>query len=238
MAGPVVDFGWTMSELAPVLIENGIIIQILFIHRHPIDVAGSFTNIGNYSIYNSPDWAISPCLSSVKFSNEYKEKWSTMFPFEKNLYLWLEKIAYALEVKEKFPNIKFMGVNSLELFTDESVLKKIANFLGFDAEKLKISSYHNDQQLWARESRPVGMEWIRYKEYKELLVYAKKLGYDMDEAYVKNRIKKYMLPKRITSYIRNKSKYWQIKSWVGNKLVLLKLRNRKFRHPSNVIRLR
>ena len=230
--GPVVDFGWTMSELLPVLLDNGFAVQGLFIHRHPVDIAGYFTNIGNYSIYKSSEWALTPFSDGVKFSSEYRDKWGEMTPFERNLFLWLEKIFYAIEIKEKYPDLKYIEVRASELFSNENVLEDIAGFLGFDAGRIKEFSFHNEQQVWARESRPVCKEWAKYKEQASLLFFAEWLGYSMECDYVMKRVERYMLPGKTSSWIRNKLKYWQIKSWVGNLLSDLKLRKSEYKHPS------
>jgi len=224
--GPVIDFGWTMRSLIPYLYnEIGTQLKVLYIHRHPIAVAASFKLIGSYSIFNSPEWAITPSHPRALFP-EFKRKWEGMTAFEKCLYLWLEVNAFALEIKERYPELEFLEVKSEDLFSSNSVLEDIAKFAGFYSKgcEIKPSLEKNARDLFTLERRPIKDEWVNYERHPELISFAEELGYNMDREEIAKFIHKYQLPKGILPLIRNKTGYWAHRENLGNTLRRLGLR--------------
>lgn len=227
--GPVVDFGWTMRSLIPYLHDRiGSQLKILYLHRHPIEVAASFKLIGSYSIYNSPQWAITPWHTRAKFP-EFQSRWNAMTPFEKCLYLWLEVNAAALETPNQYPNVEFLQIKSSDLFKRDSTLEEIATFTGFhqDSSCLKRSNETNRRELFSLERRPIKDEWQNYRRHPEVVALGEKLGYNMEESHVSELIKKYQLPRGVVPFLRNISGFWAHKENAGKLLRSLGLRGHR-----------
>jgi hypothetical protein len=225
-SGPVVDFGWTMRVLIPYLYEKiGSQLRVLFIHRHPIEVAASFKLIGSYSVYNSPQWAISPWHDRALYP-QFKDRWPSMTPFEKCLYLWLEVNSFGLEVPKRFPNLQFLQIRSDELFRRDTILDDIVRFTGFQHNglSLKRSNEKNRRDLFSLERRPIKNEWVHYNRHPEVISLAEELGYNMSVEYISDLITKYQLPQGIMPFLRNKSGFWAHKQNVGSILKILGLR--------------
>jgi hypothetical protein len=225
--GPVVDFGWTMRSLIPYLQRKaGPQLKILYIHRHPIEVAASYKLIGSYSIYNSPQWAITPWHPRAQYP-QFQDRWKGMTPFEKCLYLWLEVNAAALELQEQYSNLGFLSIKSDLLFKNNDTLESIAKFTGFYQEGIDIkrSGEKNRRQLFLLERRPVEAEWINYKKHPEVISLGDKLGYNMEEDYVVKLISKYQLPKGLMPFLRNRSGFWAHKENAGRLLRSIKSKN-------------
>lgn len=215
--GPVIDFGWTMRSLIPYLYKKiGPQLKVLYVHRHPVAVAASFKLIGSYSIYNSPQWAITPFHPRAMFP-QFKDRWESMTAFEKCLYLWLEVNAFALELKERYPKLEVLEVKSEELFKSDSVLENIARFTGFytDDMQIKKSTNKNRRDLFTLERRPIKNEWVNYERHPELVRFAEQMGYNMDREHINSFIHKYQLPKGVLPIIRNRTGYWALKENVS-----------------------
>jgi hypothetical protein len=215
--GPVVDFGWTMSTLVPAAETFfGDRLRVLFLHRHPVDVAGSFTNVGNYSVFNSEDWALSPSSARVVHSS-YQDRWRTMSPYEKGLFLWLEGISYGLEIPDRFPNTPYASVSCTELFSSNHALRELADFLGFGSSaSLKPGTYRNEQCRWALEQRPVHREDLsKTLDYAEVVKAAVGLGYDMSPEAIERRGQRYMIS-GVGPHLRHYCRYWRLRELLGN----------------------
>lgn len=215
--GPIVDFGWTMRSLIPFFFEVfGKQFRVLHIHRHPVEVAASFKLIGSYSRFNSPQWAITP-FHPRALHPQFKPRWIEMSAFEKCLYLWLEVNSFALELKEVFPSLPVMEVRSDELFQQNKTLLEISKFTGFNTNNSTIepSKELNKRNLFTLERNPVEDEWRRYIKHPELIEFAERLGYCMDEEFIAGFIWKYQLPKGALPFIRNKTGYWKHKENFG-----------------------
>ncbi|QEF99474.1 hypothetical protein Mal15_35390 [Stieleria maiorica] len=225
-SGPVVDFGWTMRSLVPYFYEQlANQLRVLYVHRHPIEVAASFKLIGNYSIYNSEDWAIIPRHPNALYP-QFAARWDSMTPFEKCLYYWLEVNAAAQELKQVYPELNVLEVKSSDLFRSEDVLQSIVEFTGFDCYNRPVdkSRERNRREIFLLERRPIGQEWIRYQEHPEIIEFAQRLGYDMSKEFVESLIPKYQLPPGVVPWLRNRSGYWALKESVGKTLRKVGLR--------------
>ena len=149
-----------------------------------------------------------------------------MTRFEKCLYLWLEVNTYALEIKDKYPELEFLEVKSTDLFSSDSVLDEIASFAGFstNGKRVERSIEKNTRNLFRLERRPIQDEWVSYKHHPEVIKLAEQLGYNMDKEEIGKFIHKYQLPEGIFPLIRNKTKYWAMREKTGNVLRFFGLR--------------
>lgn len=225
--GPVVDFGWTMRSLIPYLYEKiGSQLRVLFIHRHPIEVAASFKLIGSYSIYNSPQWAITPWHPRAMYP-QYQNAWASMTPFDKCLYLWLEVNSFALEISRRYPDMHFLEIKSSDLFKNNKTLEEVVRFTGFhqDGLCLQRSTEKNRRDLFSLERRPIKDEWKHYRQQHPLVIkFAEDLGYNMDEKCIAHLITKYQLPEGFMPFLRNKTGFWAHKQNAGKLLRKLRLK--------------
>ncbi|KAA5543649.1 hypothetical protein FYK55_10600 [Roseiconus nitratireducens] len=225
--GPVVDFGWTMRSLIPYFRRQlGDQLKVLYVHRHPVAVAASFKLIGSYSIYQSPQWSITPHHPSALFP-QFASRWDSMTAFEKCLYLWLEVNAYAAEVRDRYPDMEFLEATSADLFREDGTLEQIARFTGFSdgTQPLERSNRHNKRDIFLLERRPIRDEWERYQRHPELIAFAESLGYNMDRDHIAGFIGKYQLPPGLIPLLRNRSGYWAHKENAGRLMRRLGLRN-------------
>lgn len=224
--GPVVDFGWTMRSLVPYFYDQlGNQLRVLFIHRHPVEVAASFKLIGSYSIYNSSTWAITPNHPQAMFP-QFSDRWTLMSAFERCLYYWLEVNASAIELSEKLPGLDIMTLSSTDLFQSDEVLDDVVRFTGFDCYRrpLEKSLDRNRREVFLLERRPIKEEWREYLRHPEIVEFAEGLGYDMSIENVEFLISKYQLPCGVVPWLRNRTGYWAFKERFGKALRVLGLR--------------
>ena len=216
---PIVEFGWTMSHLAPLIYrEFGARLKVLNVVRHPIAQAASTAIQGAYKEYKSEDWAITPLHPQSRFKS-YSKTWNDMFVFEKCLFRWMEVVAYSEELKERFPEIQFMTVKSEDFFRSKKTIAEIADFMGFENDrKIELSPKKNEIQLFNLERRPIGAEWKRYDKFPELVKLAGTYGFDMSESFVEELISRYQLPSGVWPFLRHHLGYWTIKERVGKAL--------------------
>lgn len=216
---PVMDFGWTMSCLAPAFYRVfGDQLQIIHLHRHPVASTASHTIMGNYSRYQYRGWAITPYHPTARFKH-YDGIWESLSPFEKGMFRWLEVTAYGFEIQEQYPALRSLTIKSDQLFQDSSLLTNIINYLGLPTEKLTtIPRERNQIMQFFLETNPIGPEWKRYDSFPELNQLAANLGYDMTEDNVRKLVRKYQLPKGISPWLRYKTRYWWIRASIGSAL--------------------
>ena len=143
-----------------------------------------------------------------------------MTPFEKCLFLWLEVNEFALEIRDKYPDLEFLEVPSAKLFRSNITLAEIAKFSGFCKGNNSIirAKENNPTYLFTLERRPIRDEWTNYEKHPEVIDLATRLGYDMSYAYIEGLIENYKLPKGILPYLRNKSGYWAHRESIGKLL--------------------
>jgi hypothetical protein len=220
--GAVVDTGWTMRSLIPLLAHLfPTRLRVLHIHRHPINVAASFATMGSYTVNVSKQWALDPFDKQAAFT-EFQDRWGTMTPFEKCLYLWLEINHAALEFRDLMPSIPFLNVPSEALFSDPNFLSRVALFCGLKTEAdrpfVKPEVKKNRLMQLSQETRPIREEWEFYRNHPEVLVLAEQMGYDMSMNEARELISRYKLPKGFGPWIRYKTGYWVHRQKVGNLL--------------------
>ena len=217
--GPIVEFGWTMSHLAPLIYrEFGASLKVLNVVRHPVAVAASIAIQGAYKEFKSEDWAITPLHPQSRFKS-YSKNWGNMSVFEKCLFRWLEVMAYSEELKDRIPDVQFMTVKSEDFFQSREMISKIAGFIGFEnGRRIDLSPKKNEIQLFNLERRPIGAEWRQYDKIPELVKLANSYGFDMSKSFVEDIISRYQLPSGVLPFLRHHLGYWKIKERVGKAL--------------------
>jgi hypothetical protein len=223
--GPVVDFGWTMCPLVPVLNDAfADQLKVLIIHRHPIAAAASIATMGSYGDFDHEYYALSPMHARVRYPH-YAERWRRMSCFEKSLYRWLETTTYAEEVAKWLPAERCLVVKFEEMIKSDPTLEAIARFTGFPVtHPLSRAQEDNALKTHNLERYPVGGEWRYYRDYPEVLDLARKLDYDMELDCVERIVRKYQLPPGILPFIRSMTGFWKLKSHAGSALRKLGLR--------------
>jgi hypothetical protein len=235
-AGPVVDFGWTMCPLVPVLHGAfGDQLRVLVIHRHPISAAASIATMGSYWDFDHVYYALSPMHARVRFPH-YAQRWSRMSPFEKCLFRWMEATAYGEELCRWLPAEQWMVVSFEDLINSDSTLEAIARFLGFDVSQPLVRAQENNAiRRHSLERYPVGNEWRRYVDFPEVLDYAHQLEYNMEIGYLERLVRNYQLPPGLLPYIRNVTRFWKWRSRAGIAIRKLGLR-REYPDKARMIR--
>jgi hypothetical protein len=223
--GPVVDFGWNMCPLVPVLHDAfGDQLRVLVIRRHPISAAASIATMGSYWDTDHEYYALTPFHARVRFP-DYAGRWRRMSCFEKCLFRWLETTAYGEEIIHWLPPRHTLAVRFEDMIKCDEILETIASFLGFSVSKpLVRAQEENALQTYNLERFPVGKEWRHYVDYPVVLEYARKLNYNMEMEYVEGLVRKYLLPPGILPFIRNVTGFWSLKSRAGIALRKLGLR--------------
>lgn len=224
--GPVVDFGWTMASLAPVLYERlRDRARVLVIHRHPVEAAASCAVRGHYTINKSPAWAITPMHQRARYW-QFSDRWAGMTPFEKGLYRWLEVTAYGLELKTVYPGLAHMVVPSDAVFNPGGALRQIADFCGFVVRgNIRRASDRNAAQAHHVEQMPIKSEWEAYARHPEVVELGESLGYDMSKRHVAEVVHKYQLPGGIGPWIRHRTGFWPLRFAIGRLLRALRIRS-------------
>jgi hypothetical protein len=213
---PVVEFGWTMAATAPLL--HGLIgkrLRILVLHRHPVEVAGSFANLGYYRVVKSPSSAITPYHARVLYGS-FRARWKDMSPYERGLYRWLEINAFAQECLQSLEIVRSLVLSSEALFADtSSALRSIAMLLRDDERHPPPSPLRNAIPPHYRERWPVRGEWRKTLEYEEVSALADRLGHTMTFPEIERRVAHYRLPRGPGASIRHFSGYWALREWAG-----------------------
>jgi len=216
-AGPVVEFGWTLSHLAPLLHkEFGSRFQVVHLYRHPVMFAGSRSSMGNYrGRYPHEDKALLSPHDDYVQNKQFRERWSSMTPFERCLFWWLEYFEMGEEFLTKNPEVPTVKVPSERIFENpRDKIESLASFAGLQKRSAEPDVGTNPTRKAHRERYPVGREWRRYQNHDEIMQAGRNLGYSMDEQDLAPRIKRYQLPEGWASRARRYLGYWKIKSWL------------------------
>jgi hypothetical protein len=128
--------------------------------------------------------------------------------FEKCLFWWYVVYQEAFEFQSRFPNIPSLTFTFKELFSYDS-LEKIASFCGLPPLINIEKNIHRNAILnfW-KELFPIKDEWKKYKNHKEIVSFAEKLGYQFSDNEFQMEAKKYSLPDSFISHLRYKTNYW------------------------------
>lgn len=216
---PVLMFGNTLSHLAPVFHRVlGDRLRLLHLHRDPVVTAAS-----TY-VKTRPEWwsragrfeddpygiRITPFDPHSRFV-EYRDRWASLSLFERILYQWLERHAFALEAAARLPEVPFLSLKSEDLFGDpDGSTRELARFAGLDPPGPPALRRARRNQTWARslERRPLGESWRAYETHPAVLQLAGQLGHPLDPDGLEREMARYQLPSGILPWLRHRTGYW------------------------------
>jgi hypothetical protein len=213
---PVCEFGHYFISTVPIfqaVIPNSL--RVLALHRHPLQSAASHAIKGHYTINKSRLWAITPTHERV-FHPEYAARWDQMSAYEKELYRWLQITKYGFELPDQLPGLHWKVVASRDLFKSRELQAEIAAFCGFPNPQFPdVPPTRNETTDFNRETTPIGEEWRRTPEHREVVQLAESLGYDMSLTQLETMIKPYQRPPGLAAMLRNLTGYWYVRKWLG-----------------------
>lgn len=177
-----IETGWPCYPAIPLIIDqlNGRV-RIVHLVRHPVYVALS---LATHKVYEErQDWisraAISPFDRGV-VQKELADDWITMGMYEKCLFWWTEINLYALELKERRPDIEFSLVRYEDLFdSNTQTLENLIRFmnLAYEPSIQEFRLKNVDRYRW--KSPPV--DWKLIFKYARTIALAKQFGYDFSD---------------------------------------------------------
>ena len=216
---PVVDFGWTMGPLVPLLHElMGDRLRIIVLNRHPVISAASMAVLGLYSNYPRPEeYMVTPSSEGARFP-EFAALWAQMSEFEKCLYRWYEIASYGLELSDRFPSLPMLFLNSETALKDGLAMSQIANFCGLVGVSPAPSNHRNGVRVQNVETNPVGQEWRKYRKYPEIMGIGRALGFEFDDAVLGSAMASYQLPGTLGARLRYRFRYWLLRRKLGKAL--------------------
>jgi len=176
-----IETGWPCYPAIPLIIDqlDGRV-RIVHLVRHPVYVALSLTT---HRVYELQNWiagtAISPFDQGV-VQKELVDVWDTIGMYEKCLFWWTEINLYALELKERRPDIEFSLVRYEDLFgPGTQTLEGLIRFmsLAYDPamEESRLKSV--DRYHW---KSPV-VDWELIFKYPRTVSLAEQLGYEFND---------------------------------------------------------
>lgn len=225
----VLLFGNTLSHLAPLLADVvGDRLRLLHLHRNPVATSASIY------VKSRPEWwdipgfedapyglRISPFDPPARFV-EYRERWSSMSRFERILYQWLERNAFAVETGRRYPETPFLSIRSEELFADvPGVFRRIAEFAGLALPSEGVVEESGRQnRAWQRslEQRPLDDRWRAYESHPRVLELARALGHPLDPGLLERQMEKYQLPPGLLPWLRHATRFWDVRRSIAESL--------------------
>lgn len=226
---PVLLFGNTLSHLAPLFARvAGDRLRLLHLHRDPVVTAASIY------VKSRPEWwdlddydadshglRISPYDPHARFV-EYRDRWPSMSRFERILYQWLERNAFALEMRERHPEVPFLSVRSEDLFADvDGVFGRIAGLAGLEPPgRVDEDRSGRQNRAWGRslEQSPIGERWRAYEDHPRALELARSLGHSVDPAETERRMERYRRPAGLLPWLRHRTRFWDLRRAVAEAL--------------------
>jgi hypothetical protein len=216
---PVLIFGNTLSHLAPVFHHVlGDRLRLLHLHRDPVHTAASIY------VKTRPEWwsrvgayegdpfglRITPFDPHARFV-EYRERWASLSLFEKILYQWLERHAYALESAERLPDVPFRSLRSEDLFANpDETIRELGGFMGLDPPAPVALRRARRNETWDRslERQPLGDRWRAFAAHPAVLELAAALGHTVDPDGLERAMARYQLPTGFLPWLRHRTRYW------------------------------
>jgi len=176
-----IETGWPCYPALPLIMDqlDGTV-RIVHLVRHPVYVALS---LATHKVYERQDWisrsAISPFDRGV-VQKELADVWAKMGMYEKCLFWWTEINLYALELKERRPDIEFSLVRYEDLFGPETqTLEDLIRFmnLAYDPSIQESRLKNVDRYHW--KSPPA--DWELIFKYAQTVALAEQFGYDFND---------------------------------------------------------
>lgn len=211
----VIECGWTMSHLAPVMAERfGDQFRFATLVRHPLSVAASRAAMGNYNGRYGRDIAheLSP-HDERALCVEWRDSWSKLSPLRKCFYWWAEWAAREKEMQSNLePN--YVGeIRAEKMFGETGVLDALSILSLDPPRKLNVSVDKNPLEPWLLEAYPLGDSWREILTDSLCIQSARLFGYEMPSQEDAKRIAdKYQCPEGIMSGLRHRLRWWQLRN--------------------------
>lgn len=179
------------------LIKKALDERVKFIHlvRHPVYTALS---LATHNIYRKKaknwvyDYAIDPFDPGV-VQKGLHDRWRSLTAYEMCLFWWTEINLYAMELKERYPEIPYLLVRYEDVFVTRrsGILEDISRFAGLpnnnefnESLQKKVDSYRG---------KSASHDWAHIFKYPETMSLARQLGYDIEEVDTQDIDRRYFL---------------------------------------------
>jgi len=148
--------------------------------------------------------------------------------FDVLLYQYIERTAFSFEMHDMYPTTPYLAMKSEDLFTDDNAIQKLIDFAGLPPKKAVRADVPKNR-TWMRtlEKRPLGHAWKGYLRHPELMELNRQLDYPLNHGNIEAIVNQYQLPSNLGSWIRNRTKYWELRE-----LIVAQLRNAKILSPA------
>lgn len=181
-----IECGHPLWSTLPYLLERFAgRVRVVHLVRHPVPVAISWLTMTAYIPPLAPHLRekvlLSPFDDGVRFP-AFRERWSSLTPYEKALYYWAEVNALGLDL-EKSQDVPWLRVRFEDLFRVET-MEAVASFAGLEGPVTIPSDTVDDYRFLTRA-------WTdprRIANHAEVVSVADQLGYD-PMAFDENRLR-------------------------------------------------
>ena len=191
-----IETGWPCYSAIPWLIRKleGRI-KLVHLVRHPVEVAIS---LATHKVYSRADWisadAIGPLDAGIH-QTEISTKWPHLSMYEKCLFLWTEVNLYALELKEKYPNIPYYFIRSEDMFSDASnQLQDLLTFMGLPYNEEVDQRKRSKFDVYKMKTKSVN--WKLINQYPKAIELSKVFDYTLDNLQTQRIKERYIYSKK------------------------------------------
>lgn len=176
-----IETGWPCYVAVPLIVERfGPGARFIHLIRNPVSVALS---LATHAVYRRDDWirsgAVEPTDAGV-LQQDLAGQWPTMNDYEKTLFWWTEVHLYIQELKERFPDSRFLTIRYEDFFDPAGgdYVDQLVEFMGLaPAPDLGRQRFRNVDQ-YRNVIPPV--DWRLIFKYPRTCALAEELGYDAD----------------------------------------------------------
>jgi hypothetical protein len=181
-----IETGWPCLSAIPLFHEMfGKNLKLVHLVRHPIFTALSLVIHNFYRPEIRYDkWTkyaqLDPSGPGI-VQQTYRERWSSMTPYEKCLFSWTEINLYALELRERFAEVPFFQIKFEDLMRVESgALQELTTFLGLPFREALVMSLETRVDQHHLRRTELDIDWRQVFEHPQTVALAHKLGYTFD----------------------------------------------------------